>query len=80
MCGARPGLSDLLCACELEQLCMLDKATHGLDMQASALCQAELYCSVLRCFARPPSQRLAQCLPCLHCCSLPSAYLTCRAP
>ena len=32
MCGPQICVADLLCACELEQLVMLDVAKHGVDM------------------------------------------------
>lgn len=32
--AAGPGLGDLLCCCELEQLVMLSKAQHGADLES----------------------------------------------
>ncbi|GAX72554.1 hypothetical protein CEUSTIGMA_g10.t1 [Chlamydomonas eustigma] len=33
MCGNQVSLADLLCACEMEQLCMMQKAMHGTDLE-----------------------------------------------
>jgi glutathione S-transferase len=33
MCGSQVCLADLLCSCEMEQLCMMQQAVHGTDLE-----------------------------------------------
>uniref|UniRef100_A0A7R9V2W7 Glutathione transferase n=1 Tax=Chlamydomonas euryale TaxID=1486919 RepID=A0A7R9V2W7_9CHLO len=55
MLGQQVSLADLLCTCELEQLCMMDKAKHGTDLQdqLSARPIAKLWLDRVRGAAQP---------------------------